>query len=170
MDRTRRLGSGALGGLVAGTALTALLLGIERSSRTPSDIVRLGRKAASALGSPYLHQESMPALDEQLRYHGGHLALSAAMGATYPALRTLPVVCGPGGSLLFGGAFYLLFWGLLGPRLSLTSTPREEGAATVARRVGLHALFGLVTGLVADALAPHGRKPGQHFVRGPATT
>ncbi len=161
MDQTtRRVGSGALGGVVAGSVLTALLLGIERSSNTPSDIVRLGRKTANALGSPYLHQDSMPALDEQLRYHGGHLALSAAMGVTYPALRSLPVLRGPGGSLLYGAAFYLLFWGLLGPRLRLTPTPRQEGAATVARRVGLHALFGLVTGLVTDALAPRGRKPG----------
>ena len=155
MERTaRRIGSGALGGLAAGAMLTALMLGIERSSDTPSDIVRLGRKAANALGSPYLHQESMPALDEQLRYHGGHLVLSAAMGSTYPALRSLPVLRGPGGSLLFGAAFYLLFWGLLGPRLRLTLTPRQEGTATVAQRVGLHALFGLVTGLVADGLAP----------------
>lgn len=154
---TRRAGSGALGGIVAGTALTALLLGIERGSGKPSDIVRLGRRTANALGSPYLHQESMPALDEQLRYHGGHLALSAAMGATYPALRSLPVLRGRGGSLLFGGAFYLLFWGLLGPRLRLTPTPRQEGVAAVAQRVGLHALFGLVTGLVADAMAPGAR-------------
>ncbi len=153
MKRTRRPGPGALGGLAAGTVLTALLLGIERSTAKPSDIVRLGRKTANALGSPYQHQESMPALDEQLRYHGGHLALSAAMGATYPALRSLPVLRGPGGSLLFGGAFYLLFWGLLGPRLRLTPTPRQEGIATAAQRLGLHALFGLVTGLVADALA-----------------
>ncbi len=55
---------------------------------------------------------------------------------------------------MFGAAFYLLFWGLLGPRLGLTPSPREERAATVAQRVGLHALFGLVTGPVADALAP----------------
>ncbi len=161
MDQAvRRVGSGTLGGLVAGTLLTALLLGIERSSNTPSDIVRLGRKTANALGSPYQHQESMPALDEQFRYHGGHLVLSAAMGATYPSLRSLPVLRGPGGSLLFGAAFYLLFWGLLGPRLRLTPTPRQEGAATVAQRVCLHALFGLVTGLVADALAPDGRRSG----------
>ena len=158
MNRTtRRIGSGALGGIAGGAVLTAVLLGMERGSNTPSDIVKLGRKTASALGSPYQHQDTMPALDEQLRYHGGHLALSAAMGATYPALRSLPVLRGPGGSLLYGAAFYLLFWGVLGPRLRLTPTPRQEGAATVTQRVGFHALFGLVTGLVADALAPRGR-------------
>ena len=153
----RRIGSGALGGIAGGAVLTAVLLGMERGSNTPSDIVKLGRKTASALGSPYQHQDTMPSLDEQLRYHGGHLALSAVMGATYPALRSLPVLRGPGGSLLYGAAFYLLFWGVLGPRLRLTPTPRQEGVATVAQRVGFHALFGLVTALVADALAPRER-------------
>ena len=158
MDQTtrRRVGAGALGGVAGGAVLTAVLLGMERSSNMPSDIVKLGRRTASALGSPYQHQDTMPALDEQLRYHGGHLALSASMGAFYPALRSLPVLRGRGGSLLYGAAFYLLFWGVVGPRLRLTPTPRQEGAATVAQRVGLHALFGLVTALVADALAPRG--------------
>ena len=32
-----------------------------------------------------------------------------AMGATYPVLRTLPVLRGAGGSRMFGAAFYLLF-------------------------------------------------------------
>ena len=115
MDRTRRLRSGAPGGLVAGTALPALLLGIERIRNAPSDIVGLGRRTASALRSPTLHQESMPAPGEQLRYHGGHLALSAAMGATCLGLRTLQVLRERGGSLMFGATFSLLFRGVLGP-------------------------------------------------------
>lgn len=36
----------------------------------------------------------------------------------------------------------------------MTPTPVEEGAATVAQRVGLHALFGLVTSVIANLLSP----------------
>lgn len=150
----RDVAAGAAGGTVAGLLLTAMFLGLERTSGQPSDIVQLGRRTANRLGSPYQHQNSMPALDEQATYHGGHLALSAAMGALYPATRALPGMRGIGGGLLFGAAFYPVMWGLLGPALKLTPTPRAEGLATAARRVGIHAAFGLVTALVANAISP----------------
>ena len=147
-----RHGAGATGGLVAGTVLSLLFLVLERASGKPSDIVRLGRRTANTLGSPDLHQDSLPTFDEQVRYHGGHLVLSATMGATYPAMRRLPGLRGAAGGLVFGVAFYGLLWGLVGPRLGLTPTPRQEGAAQVAQRIGIHALLGLVTAPVAGPL------------------
>ncbi len=150
----REIGAGASGGTIAGLLLSAMLLVQERATGQPNDIVRLGRKTAEKFGSPYRYNPARPALEEQAMSHGGHLVLSAAMGATYPAVRSLPGFRGAGGGLLFGAAFYPLLWGLLGPALGLTPTPREEGAATVMQRVGIHAAFGLVTALVTNALSP----------------
>lgn len=150
----KSIGAGAVGGTVAGALLSVLFLGLERASGKPSVLIELGRKTAAKLGSPYRYNPSRPALEEQLMSHGGHLALSAAMGATYPLLRPLPGLGGGAGGLLFGAAWYPVMWGALGPALKLTPTPRQEGAAMVAQRAGLHAAFGLVTALVTNALSP----------------
>lgn len=150
----RKFGAGVAGGTVAGALLSGLFLVLERASGKPSVLVELGRKTAAKLGSPYRYNPARVAPEEQMMSHGGHLALSAAMGAAYPAVRSLPGLGGAGGGLLFGAAFYPLLWGLLGPSLGLTPTPREEGAATVAQRIGLHALFGLVTALITNAISP----------------
>lgn len=150
----RDVAAGALGGTVAGVLLSAVLLGLERATGKPSVLVELGRKTAAKLGSPYRYNPARPAPEEQVMSHGGHLALSAAMGAAWPAFRVLPGMGGAVGGLLFGAGFYPVLWGALGPALGLTPTPREEGVATVAQRVGLHAGFGLVTALVANAVSP----------------
>lgn len=150
----RRFVAGAMGGTVAGVLLSAWFLMLERASGKPSVLIELGRKTAAGLGSPYRYNPAKAAPEEQMMSHGGHLALSAAMGAAYPAVRSLPGFGGTTGGLLFGAAFYPLLWGLLGPSLGLTRTPREEGAATVAQRIGVHALFGLVTALVTNAASP----------------
>lgn len=150
----KTIAAGAAGGTVAGLLLSGVFLGVERASDKPSVLIELGRKTAAKIGSPYRYNPSKPAPEEQLMSHGGHLALSAAMGATYPLIRPLPFMSGIPGSLLFGAAFYPLLWGMLGPVLKLTPTPAEEGTVMVAQRIGFHALFGLVTALVTNALAP----------------
>ena len=146
--------AGALGGTAAGLLLSGMFLGMERVTGKPSVLVELGRKAAAKLGSPYRYNPSKAAPEEQAMSHAGHLALSAAMGAVYPAFHALPGMGGVSGGLLFGAGFYPLLWGALGPLIGLTPTPREEGLATVAQRVALHAGFGLVTALVANAVSP----------------
>lgn len=152
--RAKDVGAGAAGGTAAGLLLSGMFLGLERVTGKPSVLVELGRKTAAKLGSPYRYNPTKPAPEEQAMSHGGHLALSMAMGAVYPAFRALPGMGGVGGGLVFGAAFYPLLWGALGPALGLTPTPRAEGMATVAQRVGLHAAFGLVTALVANAMSP----------------
>ena len=72
--------AGAIGGLVAGALVSLAYLGLERASGKPSELIKLGRSTAIALGSPYRHQDSLPAPDEQVRYQGVHLALSTLMG------------------------------------------------------------------------------------------
>lgn len=149
----RDLVAGALGGLAGGVAVSAMMLGTEWRSGTPSELVKLGRKTAEQHDAPHRRRNADPDLGEQALSHGGHLALSAAAGALYPALRHatgLPTV--PAG-LLFGLGFYLLAWGGAGPALSLTPTPVQEGPAKVGQRLMIHAVFGTVTAFVADRLA-----------------
>ncbi len=156
----RAANAGAVGGLVAGGLVSLAYLALERASGRPSELVRLGRSTATALGSPYRHQDSLPAPDEQLRYHGIHLALSALMGAAYPAVRHLPGFRGAFGGMLYGAGYYALFWGLVGPRLGLVPTPRRDGATRALGKLALLSGFGLVTAAIAGALAPAGARRG----------
>lgn len=151
--RASSIGAGAVGGVVAGTALSALFLLLERQTKQPSDLVQIGRKSAALLGSPYRHGNSMPSADEQLRYHGAHLALSALMGAVIPALR----LRGVAGGALGGVGWYAVLHGLLGPRFDLVAGPFGEPPATASMRVALHAAFGVVSTTVAEALSRRDR-------------
>ncbi|MCQ8239711.1 hypothetical protein [Rhizosaccharibacter radicis] len=144
--------AGAAGGTVGGLLISALMLGIERLDGGPNELVVLGRRAAEALGSPYRYNPAHPAVEEQLMSHGGHLLLSALLGALYPPARRLPGPDGALGGLVFGAGVYAALWGVVGPALRLTPTPRQEGAAVVARRLGIHLGFGLVTALIAGRL------------------
>lgn len=93
----RDVAAGAVGGTIAGLMLSGLFLTLERVSGKPSVLVELGRKTAVRLGSPYRYNPATPAPEEQIMSHGGHLALSAAMGAAYPVVRGLPGLRGPVG-------------------------------------------------------------------------
>lgn len=146
--------AGAIGGLCAGALVSLCYLGLERASGQPSELVRLGRSTASALGSPYRHQDSLPAPDEQLRYQAIHLALSTLMGSFYAVLRDLRFFRGAAGGALYGASYYGVFWGLVGPRLGLMPGPRRDGPAGIALKLGLLSGFGLVTALLANALSP----------------
>ncbi len=152
------LAAGATGGTVAGIVLSVGFLAMERTTGKPSELVVLGRRTAATLGSPYIYNPDHPALEEQLLSHGGHLALSAALGVLYASIRTVPGFRGAGGGALFGAACYPLLWGLLGPTLRLTPPPVVEGLPRIAGRLGLHAAFGLITALATGALAPGRRK------------
>jgi hypothetical protein len=154
MGWIRQAAAGAAGGIVAGAAISALQFATEKTSGTPSDLVKLGRKTSEALGSPYRYNPDRPAPEEQAMAHGGHMLLSAVLGALYPAARRLPGPNGVPGGLLFGAGLYPLLWGALGPALRLTPTPRQEGVPTVVQRLLIHAGFGLVTALVAEPLLP----------------
>ncbi len=153
-DMRAGIRAGAIGGLVAGALVSLAYLGLERASGKPSELIKLGRSTAIAFGSPYRHQDSLPAPDEQVRYQGAHLALSTLMGAAYPLARQLRFYRGALGGALYGASFYALFWGLAGPRLGLTPTPRADGAALAGQKLALLSGFGLVTASIADALSP----------------
>lgn len=146
--------AGAVGGLFAGALVSLCYLGIERASGEPSELIRLGRSTASALGSPYRHQDSLPAPDEQLRYQAMHLVLSTLMGSVYVLVRGLPFFRGAAGGALYGASYYGLFWWLVGPRLGLMPSPAKDGPGGISLKLGLLSGFGLVTALVANALSP----------------
>ena len=146
--------AGAAGGVVAGLLLSATLLGLERLSGEPSELVVLGRKVAAALGSPYRYKPSEAAPEEQWMSHGGHLLLSGCLGSGYAAVRRVPGLDGAAGGAVYGAALYQLLWGFLGPALGLTASAHGAGLAVVARRLGMHAGFGVVTALLTDRLSP----------------
>ncbi len=56
----------------------------------------------------------------------------------------------PKAGLLLGLGFYPFAFGLLGPLLGLARPPWRERAGKVGLNVLMHAVFGAVTGLVAD--------------------
>jgi hypothetical protein len=90
-------------------------------------------------------------LQEEGAAHGGHLALSAASGALYGALRpdgAAPVEAG----LAFGMGFLVLAYGAAGPALRLAPPPTRDAPARNLQHVMVHALFGIATALVADRL------------------
>ena len=90
-------------------------------------------------------------LEEEGAAHGGHLALSAASGALYGALK--PAGIAPvGAGLAFGMGFLALAYGAAGPALRLTPPPTRDTPANNLQHVALHALFGVATALVADRL------------------
>lgn len=134
---THDLTAGLLGGLADGV-VSAAMLAMEQRSGTPSELVKLERKTTLKLGAP--HRRGQPAgAGEQAISHGSHLLLSTAAGAARVPLRRATGLSGVPAGLLFGLGFYLLTWGVAGP-------------AKVGQTLAIHALFGVVTTLVADRI------------------
>ncbi len=146
--------AGAIGGLLAGGLVSLCYLALERASGQPSELIRLGRNTATLLGSPYRHQDSLPAPDEQIRYQSLHLILSSLMGMGYALLRGRTPFRGAAGGALYGAGYYALFWGVVGPRLGLMPSPRKDGPGGIALKLGLLSGFGFVAAAICNRLAP----------------
>ncbi|WP_207540812.1 catalase family protein [Sabulicella rubraurantiaca] len=144
--------AGAAGGLAAGAVVSALFLGTEAVRREPSDLVKLQRKAADRAGLDYRGEEESPSVLEELAGHGGHLALSTVAGAAYGATvkdEHSPLMAG----LAFGLGFHALAFGVVGPALGLTPPPWRDSVGSQAKHAGLHVLYGVMTGVVAERVA-----------------
>lgn len=138
--------TGALvGSLVAGVAISGLMLGKERLSGEPSDLIRWERRGAGRFG---LRPNGRPGAAEQVGVHGGHLTLSALGGAAYAVAfnEDAPVVAS---GLAFGAAFYFACHWIAGPLLRLKPPEWRESPAAVAQHVVVHALYGVLTALGA---------------------
>ena len=148
-----RLGwtAGALAGsVIAGLGVTAVMIGGERASGDPSELIALQRASARRLGRATAPDEAMPTPGEQAVAQGGHLALSALAGLAYAAVtdEDTPVVAS---GLLFGAAFYVLAHVVAGPALGVKDAEWRQPPAVLGRHVLVHALFGLITAAGAKA-------------------
>lgn len=141
--------AGATGGLAAGALLSAIIGGMAARRGEASELARLERRIGL---SPYDEDEG-PHLREEAGGQAGHLALSVVAGAGYGlAVRNAdapPVVTG----LAFGLGFHVLAYGLFGPVLGVTPKPWRDKPSDQLQHLALHAVFGVVTGLLTGRLA-----------------
>ncbi len=144
-----RAAAGAVGGLAGGLLVSAVLLLKQAVTGQPSDLVQLQRKLASPRTPSWVQGDAN--LQEEGAAHGRHLALSAASGALYGALKpdgVAPIEAG----LAFGMGFLALAYGGAGPALRVAPPPWRDTPASNLQHVAVHALFGVATALVADRL------------------
>ena len=154
MDKTTRdIVAGTLGGLAAGAVMTGLMIASQAAGMDQADdAVRIARRAGSQLGIGRRRLDEKPSVQEEAVAQGGHLALSAGLGAAYGAFQRwvgLPTV--PSG-LLLGLGFYPIAFGVAGPLLGITEKPWEAEPRLLGQRAAFHAVFGIVTALVAKQL------------------
>ncbi|MCH2488476.1 MAG: hypothetical protein MK010_12185, partial [Erythrobacter sp.] len=147
MNTARLIGAMA-GGLVAGLAITALLIKGEQDRGEPSELADLERTTADRLGGETPPADSLPDAREQAVIQSGHLALSLAAGAAYAAAtdEDTPVVASGIG---FGLAFYAAAHWLAGPILGLKQPEWKTGSKGIAMHTANHIGFGLITALGA---------------------
>ena len=146
----RRIAGAVGGGLVAGLALSAMMMAGERRSGKPSELADLGRASARRLGREAAPADALPSGGEQALVQGGHLALSALAGAAYAAAtrERAPVVASGVG---FGLAFYAAAHWIAGPLLGVKQPEWRSGAGTIGMHAANHVAFGLVTAVAASA-------------------
>jgi hypothetical protein len=143
-----RITAGAAGGLAAGLLISAIMIGMEAAGE-PSELVQLKRRARRRLGAR--RHVGSPTIGEQLWSHGGHLALSAASGAVYGAATKRdapPLLAGTA----FGGGFYALAYGIIGPLAGVSPKLWRDSGANIAQHGALHIMFGVVTAFVARSV------------------
>ncbi len=130
------------GALVAGLALSAVMLVGEKLSGKPSELIELERKTAAKL-SIETPPDGVPATTtEQLITHGGHLALSALAGLVYATVVDEGADDARSGAV-FGIAFFLAAYGITGPALGITPPLWRERPLRAVQHPIVHTLFGL---------------------------
>ena len=148
----RKLTAGIIGGLVAGALVSAIMAGLEAVSGNPSDLVKLKRRTGANLGRTAPVDEAASTAGESAFAHGGHLALAGISGAAYGAVasgRNSPLLAGS----IFGGAFYVLAYGVVGPVAKVTPPLWRDSKTSIAQHGLIHLLFGVTTALVAGQAA-----------------
>ncbi|MEZ4867817.1 MAG: hypothetical protein R3C14_41205 [Caldilineaceae bacterium] len=149
MQVGKELVAGAAGGVVGTLAMTTVRVATENLGLLEEPLPhKLTRRAAEKMGAGgYLS-----ALQENLLASGEHLMIGAAYGVGYSwfhqTIHRAPTVDGP----LYGGLVYALNLVGIGPMLHLTHSPWNEASTTIGRRLLVHLLYGLVTGVVAGQI------------------
>lgn len=148
----RRVAGAVAGGLVAGLALSAMLMAGERKSGKPSELADLERTAAAKVGFDTPAAGALPSAGEQAAIQGGHLLLSAAAGAAY-ALATKDDAATVPAGVGFGLAFYAAMHWIAGPLLGLKKPEWQADKGTIAMHTANHVAFGMVTAAAAKLAA-----------------
>lgn len=144
LEDGRRVAGAVAGALVAGIAISALLMSGERKSGTPSELADIERAGLAKLGQSVPDDDAMPDQREQTVIQGGHLLLSGAAGVAYALAvnEDAPVVASGVG---FGLAFYAAMHWVAGPLLGLKAPEWRSDKATIRTHTLLHVGFGLMT-------------------------
>lgn len=148
----RQITAGAIGGLVAGVLISAVMAGMQAVAKEPSDLIKLKRRSARQLGQMDSGDQATPTFGEDLVAHGGHLALSGLTGAVYGAVTPKgapPLIAGS----IFGSAFYLLAYGLVGPAVKVSPPLWRDSKTSIIQHSLFHLVFGVATAVVAKRAA-----------------
>lgn len=146
----KRLAGAVAGSLVAGLALTAMLMVQEKKTRKPSELTDLERSGAAKLDQGTPPADQPPSAREQLVIQGGHLALSALAGVAYAAATDENADVVPSG-VVFGLAFYAVAHWVAGPALGLKRPEWKSDLPTIGMHMANHVLFGLAIAAGAKA-------------------
>jgi hypothetical protein len=146
---SRDVTAGAVGGLAGGIVLTGAMMAADRFGLDDALPLKVERWAAYHAGADRGSLKRGPGAAEEATAYGGHLAASLALGAAFGAMQGRVDVSPTVSGLLFGLGVHALNLGVLGPALTITKKPWNDTPATHARRLAMHAVFGVVAALVA---------------------
>jgi hypothetical protein len=153
MERVMRNSTaGAIGGVVAGVILSGVMA-VGRDAGLLHEM--LADRAGDWLDGRFGTREWAGDDGAQALEQANHLAASAAFGAVYGATRPLtrsvpPVAAGA----LFGAGLYAVALAGAAPGIGLSDGEDYEPGAVALQRFRLHVVFGVISAVVADALAP----------------
>lgn len=150
----RDLIAGAIGGLIAGVALSGAMLAGRRLGLLHQT---LGEHSEDWLDRTFASRSHVGEAGTFLAEQGNHFAASAvfgaAFGAAYPSVEPHPIAAG----VLYGTALYAVNIAGVAPVLGITKGETAEPPSIPLQRLGLHLLFGVVTAIATDALLKEDR-------------
>jgi hypothetical protein len=145
----RNLVAGAIGGLIAGAALSGVMLAGRRAGLLHRT---LAEHSEDWLDRNFASRAHVGKTGTFLAEQGNHFAASAvfgaAFGAAYPFLERRPIAAGA----LYGTALYAVNIACIAPVLGITNGETAEPPSVPLQRLGLHVLFGVVTAIATAAL------------------
>jgi len=146
---TRDMTAGAVGGLAGGVVLTGAMIAADRFGIEKPLPLTVERWAAYHAGADRKSLKQDPTVEEEALAYGGHLVASVALGAAFGAMQGRMGVSTVTSGLLFGLGVHAVNLGVLGPALTITKQPWNQTPGMHARRLAMHAVFGVVAALVA---------------------
>ena len=147
----RNTTAGAIGGVVAGVILTGVMV-LGRDADLLHET--LAENAQGWLDRNFETRRWAGEDGTEALEQASHILASAAFGAIYGLVRPLtkpvpPIAAGA----LFGSGLYAVAIAEIAPQIGLTQGEDDASSGVSAQRLGLHMLFGVITAIVADALA-----------------